>query len=378
MTNYHIRILTGWPSFFLDTMRILAALTVMYIHAHNMWFPAQTHDAAQPGEWSHASVIVFFVLSGYVIAHTTASNNRGGKQYAVARLTRLCSIVIPALLITAIIQYVVGNVNADMLGSYSRPHSGIRYALCGMFLNNVWFFSMSPPINGALWSLSFEFWYYAIFGLWLFRGKGFKGLLAPILACLIAGPQIITMMPIWLAGCIAYRLPRPILKPAVAWVLVIACVFCGGQVVLSVPPLPYIIGTTHLLYANQFITDWCTGFFFAMALWLLPQGVRAAYQPPFVGWYRKLADLTFPLYVLHYPLFILWGALFGFKNDIAQFVLAVCTVFAVALVAGHFLDKGRPVWQRFFNWLISLGSLKYIFNGRSFKARTSASAAYKK
>jgi len=372
MVNYTSKVLTGYPGLFLDAMRIAAALTVMYLHAHNLWFPAQVHNATEPGEWSHASVIVFFVLSGYVIAHTTASNNRGGKQYAVARLSRLCSIVIPALLITAVIQFIVSNVNAELLKSYSRGFSGLRYFLCGLFLNNTWFFSMSPPINGALWSLSFEFWYYAIFGLWLFRGKGTKGLLLPLVACLIAGPQILVMMPIWLAGCVAYSLKRPTLRAAIAWPLVFVSIFCAGLVVMHMPPMPFIIGTNYLLYANQFFTDWVTGLCFAVALWLLPQGAAAPkHQPARAGWFRKLADLTFPLYVLHYPLLILWGAMFTFKNSAVQFWSAVTSVFFIAIIAGYFLDRERKVWQRLFRWVVNLEFLQFIFNNGLFKNKPS-------
>src|ERR1700679_1574732 len=103
------RIIAGSSSIFLDILRIGAAFTVLYIlrigaaftvlyiHAFDRWFPSLAHAQDKPGEPSHAAVIIFFVLSGYVIAHTTISKNRGAMQYAQARLTRLSSVVIPAL-----------------------------------------------------------------------------------------------------------------------------------------------------------------------------------------------------------------------------------------------------------------------------------------
>lgn len=353
MLNIKPRIIIGSSSVFLDTLRIGAALTVLYIHAFDRWFPALAHPQNQPGEPSHAAVIIFFVLSGYVIAHTTISKNRGGVMYAQARLSRLTSIVIPALLITILIALIIHQVDPKLLATYSRGHEWVRYIASGLFMNELWFFSAAPPLNGSLWSLSFEFWYYTIFGLWFFRKGGWKSFLLPVAAILIAGPKIVLMMPVWLAGYLAYILPRPSIKTATAWFFVLVGMFAAWLAVAYVPFIPYRIGYKPLYYANQFVTDWIVGIIIAATLWILPTGNELSTEHPFTNVFRKAADLTFPLYVLHFPLLVLWRALFGYQAyNKVQLWEALASVLVTASLLGVLLEMQRPVWTRFFKRLL--------------------------
>jgi peptidoglycan/LPS O-acetylase OafA/YrhL len=354
MQRNNARVITGNSSIFLDSLRICAAFTVLYIHAFDRWFPTLAHNESKPGEPSHAAVIIFFVLSGYVIAHTTISNDRGGVQYAQARLARLSSIVIPALLITALIQLIIAQVNPQMLLQYTRGSSGIRYVLSGLFINEFWFFSAAPPLNGSLWSLSFEFWYYAIFGLWFFRGHGWKSFVFPIAACLFAGPKILLMMPVWLSGYLAYRFPRPVINLVKAWLFVFIFLFIAWLAVTFVPAIPFMIGYKPLYYANQFITDWIIGICVAAALWVLPTINDLSAHANWAKWFRKMADLTFPLYVLHFPLLILWRCLFGYTiNDKTQLWEAIISVLTASAIIGLILEKQRFLWVKFFKWLLN-------------------------
>lgn len=57
-------VISGKVSIFLDSLRIIAALTVFYVHANNQW---NGIEQTLP-DLSHLSVVIFFVLSGFVIA----------------------------------------------------------------------------------------------------------------------------------------------------------------------------------------------------------------------------------------------------------------------------------------------------------------------
>jgi len=361
MEKNSARNIAGSSSIFLDSLRICAAFTVFYIHAFEQWFPSRSHDQNQPGDLAHAAVIVFFVLSGYVIAHTTISKNRGGTQYAQARLTRLSSIVIPALLITALVQYLIQHINPQMLLPYSRGFTPIRYILSGLFINEFWFFSAAPPLNISLWSLSFEFWYYTIFGLWFFRKPGWRSIFICLITCLFAGPKILVMMPIWLSGYLAYRMPTPAVIAVKRWFFVFVMIFIAGLAIAYLPSMPYIIGYKPLYYANQFVTDWIIGIFVAAALWILPTTGGFGLQTKLATWFRNIADLTFPLYVLHFPLIVLWRSLFGFTvNDLGQLWLAIVSVLMTSAIIGIVLEKQRFLWSRFFKWVLNF--IKHIFS----------------
>jgi len=337
---------------------MLAAFTVLVYHALYQWLNAYPKLLALFNDLSHAAVVVFFVLSGYLIAYTTTSNNRGPRQYAVARLSRLYSMVIPALVITAIVEVLVHFLNPEMAAEYTRGNPVPRYALCIAFCNEIGLFSASPPINNPLWSLSYEFWYYTIFGLWFYRGAQIKSLLFPLIACLIAGPKILLLMPIWLFGFAAYRLPTPRVTAGAAWLLVLGLLLVSGLAVIGLPEFPYVLGYKPFFYANRFVTDWAVGILFALAVWFLPTAsVSSGAERAWVKTFRAIADLSFPLYILHYPLLILWRAVFGWRmNDLGQMFIAIIGITVAAGVIGLFLERQRGLWIQFFKWV--LGRLK--------------------
>lgn len=345
------KIISGGASILLDTLRLVAALTVLFTHANDQWF---TPIFERMNTISHAAVVVFFVLSGYVIAFTTASNNRGPRQYAVARLSRLYSVVLPAIVLTAVVELIVRRADANLAEFYTRGNDWPRYAICALFCNEIGFFSAAPPINVALWSLSFEFWYYIIFGLWFYRSHTWKSRLLLVGACLIAGPKILILLPVWLLGVLAYQLRAPVLSAGRAWVAVLLLLAAAGLVIVLLPAMPFILGFKPLFFANQFLTDWIIGILFAAAIWLLPtnsSALKISWAKPL----RKIADWSFPLYVLHYPLLVLWQATFGWQaGNLKQMWLAMFFVSLVSVVLGIFLERGRRQWTSFFNWLFAL------------------------
>ena len=352
-TTVHRSIGTS-ASLVLDMLRLGAALTVLFAHAQDMWLPSTTQDASRPGEAAHSAIVVFFVLSGFVIAHTTSARQRGLGEFLQARWSRLFSMVVPALLLTAIVEFVVrAQGDPGLVAEYVRGAFGPRYMVTGLFLNETWFFSAAPPANGALWSLSFEFWYYMIFGLWFCTGRGWRSWLLALAACLVAGPKILLMMPIWLMGCAACLLPRPALRAPLRWAGVALALGAAAFVVARVPPWPYPIGVPPFFFANEFVTDTASGLCVAIALWLLPAGPSAVAGGP-IDRFRALADLTFPIYVLHFPLLILWRVCFGLRvEDRGQYALALTSVLIVAAILGLVLERQRPRWRRAFAWLFA-------------------------
>ena len=91
-------------SLYLDLARIAAAMIVLLHHVFQPpYFSSAVHI---PGR---SAVIVFFVISGFVIAY--ASDGRHDwRDYAVARLTRVYSVALPALLLTAVLVWMASRL----------------------------------------------------------------------------------------------------------------------------------------------------------------------------------------------------------------------------------------------------------------------------
>src|SRR5690348_3723362 len=100
---------SGW----LDLFRGLAALAVLYGHSRPLFFtslsPGQsphllTRALYVLSGFGHQAVMVFFVLSGFLVGGTVIRTARDGRwswrRYATQRGTRLYIVLIPALLLT--------------------------------------------------------------------------------------------------------------------------------------------------------------------------------------------------------------------------------------------------------------------------------------
>ena len=70
-------------SIYLDLVRSLAAFFVVFDHASTLF------DLHSVPRWGHQAVIVFFVLSGYVIGHVADTRETTLRAFLVARLARL-------------------------------------------------------------------------------------------------------------------------------------------------------------------------------------------------------------------------------------------------------------------------------------------------
>ena len=64
-------------SLILDILRLSAALTVAFFHCFLLMFTKNNSTISFFSDLAHFSVIIFFVLSGYLIGYTTTNNNRG-------------------------------------------------------------------------------------------------------------------------------------------------------------------------------------------------------------------------------------------------------------------------------------------------------------
>ncbi|MDO7876149.1 acyltransferase [Hymenobacter sp. ASUV-10] len=337
-------------SVFLDAFRIVAALTVVLAHAGSRWLTAYPGVLTQLSRLSHVAVVVFFVISGYVIAFSSAG--RGPRQFAIARLSRLYAVLLPALLLMALIEFSVRQTDAALAAPYIRGASIPRYVLCLLFSNEIGWWSAAPPINTPLWSLSFEFWFYVLFGSWHYGRGGWRRAGLVGLAGLVAGPKILLLLPVWLFGVAAYRWPKPAWLAGREWAVVLALLGLTALAVAYVPRGPLDLGEAPLFLAGQFLTDWVVGLLFALAVWSLP----ASGQPGRSPWrtaLRTVADLSFPLYVLHFPLLMLWLTVFGRQADgLAQLALAVTVITLLAAGLGQGLERQRGWWVRLIDrWL---------------------------
>ncbi|RRB14065.1 acyltransferase family protein [Larkinella knui] len=218
--------------YWLDFLRGSAALLVFLSHIRALFFLDYHHvDHTIISAFfyfitgfGHSSVIVFFVLSGFFIIGSidnAASKNKWSfTTYSIDRLVRLWIVLLPALLLTALLDNIGLKLYPDSLAYLGeidslRDINPIGRSTIVVFLANVFFLQnvLVPTFgsNAPLWSLSCEFWYYFLFPFLyfaLFKKENVVAKIAlitiPVLLLLLLGNKIAGYFTIWLMGGITF------------------------------------------------------------------------------------------------------------------------------------------------------------------------------
>jgi peptidoglycan/LPS O-acetylase OafA/YrhL len=107
----------GFVSIYLDLFRFLAAMGVFLFHAG--MYPLSSGILPYI-YFNHELVVIFFVISGYVIAASAARPDRTLANYSADRLARLTSVVIPALVLTYFLAAIGSSVSPEICFTVSK------------------------------------------------------------------------------------------------------------------------------------------------------------------------------------------------------------------------------------------------------------------
>lgn len=237
----------------LDLLRTTAALLVLAGHCRILLFrdyPTLVNPSCPLRVLyfltglGKTSVMVFFVLSGYLVTSSTLRSIACGRwslgPYLNQRITRLMVVLFPALVLCWF---------WDTLGFHLFPHGfydGSIYtnAISGQlaqrrglwtFLQNCVFLqgitSKTYGSNDPLWSLSYEFWYY-IFLIPVvnaYRLKSLRSVVSSVgllsVGFWFVGPQIGSYFIIWCLGAavafVVHHWPKHLSDKAEAWAAVL-------------------------------------------------------------------------------------------------------------------------------------------------------------
>jgi len=340
----------------LDGLRGLAALLVLVAHAAQLfWLPFVAPGSAVVDVFATAArhaVLVFFLLSGYLIAHGIRRNRAAGgcfdfRSYLLARLARLWPPLAGALLLTGLAVLAFDALAAD---------AGLPFALHAQpseFLRALLFVGGLEQGNPALWSLYVEARLYLVAGLlaWGLSCRGGRhpaSVAAVLLAalCVWESAHFLLFGFVWAVGAFcalaptAWQLRRRQLAP-VLWGLAV-CVLAVEPGWLSVRGshsggVAWMQALAGLLYAGVlFDLRW--------PAWVVSAPAR-------------VAGFAYTLYLVHWPLLVLLMA--GLQPSVAHSLALAAGASALGLMASLFLARALAALleqpARYRAWLLRLG-----------------------
>ena len=341
-------------SIYLDLVRFAAACLVYLYHSNQR---SLVQDMLPASNFGHSSVIVFFVLSGFVIAYITDTREKQLATYAASRISRVYSVALPAVMLTVVLD-AVGRQLYPALYGYPFDNFLLRGAASLLLLNEVWFVSITSFSNVPYWSICYEMWYYVAFGMVIFLPKR-TGLIALAVMTLALGPKVALLAPIWMLGVLLYRWRRlQSLPDSAAWLLVVGSflgivAFHQTSVTEQVAAFgKNLIGEkwhAQFTFSKFFPSDYLLG----ILVFLNFAGMRKISPRlgllllPLEQPIRFLAGYTLSLYLLHQPLFLFWAAVI--RGDPAGYVywwmttgMVAASVFAI----GYITENRRHVFKK--------------------------------
>jgi len=329
----------------LDFLRFSAAIAVFLGHTNFYWFFCGNYSGLGPQN-GQDYVIIFFVLSGFVISWSIdRKKNYHFKQYLFDRMVRLWSVALPALFLGAVLDHFGRSIHPQTYGHiFSADHLGLKYLTSGLFLHESWFFSIRPGSNGPFWSLSYEFFYYLIFGAIALLPSLKSKLLVGLVFCLVAGPKILILFPCWLVGCVSYwgcKKLRP--NALVSMVLLVSSLsFLISTLAprwVSWTPKDFPgLGVPPLFYSAKYLDDFVIALALGLLLLSLSRWFSIEMKPigRITALIRTFSKCSFSLYAIHFPLMAFLSATWAvglIKNmshlQATLLVFLCCCVFAL-------------------------------------------------
>ena len=314
----------------LDGLRGVAAFMVIWYHVFE-GFAFASNSAIETLNHGYLAVDFFFILSGFVIGY--AYDDRWGKSLTMKdffkrRLIRLHPMVIMGAVLGAITFCIQGSVQWD------GTHVAISMIMLSL-LCTIFFIPAMPgvgyevrgngemfPLNGPCWSLFFEYIGNILYALFIRRLSNkaltvFVVLLGVALAAFAVfnvstygnigvgwtldgvnflGGSLRMLFPFSL-GMLMSRNFKPMKVKGAFWICAIA--------LIALFSVPYLEGLEPLCM-NGVYEAFCVIVAFPIILWIGASGTTTDKQSTKIC--KFLGDISYPVYVIHYPLMYLFYA----------------------------------------------------------------------
>jgi peptidoglycan/LPS O-acetylase OafA/YrhL len=335
-------------SLYLDLVRPMAAVIVLLSHVSQ-------HDltGGQLGVFAYTgveAVDVFFVLSGFVIAHVYATREADWRAFAISRAARIYSVAIPALVLTALADAIGQSFDMTPYQSGYQAFTPGLLVRSLLFLGEQWNAHRFPGTDGPYWSLGFEVWYYVAFGVFVFAPGRWRWL-ATIGVLAFIGPKVSVMFSAWLMGAASYRLcASDRVRPALGWFLLVAPIVILAA--YECAPHSGLQQFTQLSFSADRIDRLARDTLIAILFSSHIVGF-AAVSPRLAPWLERhagairwIAGATFSLYLAHLPIMHLLAALSPWpKSSVLTLVLLLVATPILCLLFAEVSERRKEAWR---------------------------------
>ncbi len=356
-------------SFFLEILRIASAFYVFIFHIESFTINNKTYFVNDNFLKSlrlnyytaHNFVMIFFVLSGYLISISASKPNITFSKFIIARLGRLYSVVVPSLIFSFFVAFLLLGTTeiGHFITNTSNPFT--RFGLNLIFLSQISTLCSTPPLNTPFWSVQYEFFYYLFLAVFLLVKKPYKYIFL-LLLIVLSWPKILLLLPVWLFGCFLYFYLEKIKVSLVFAILLFASffsVFC--YFIVNPYSIPFqnlrsdvTLCGYSLYFSWNYISDYVFGIsvmltmfsFFMLSPYL---NLLLENNKHFIYCFKKIKQIgncTFTLYLFHLPLMFLITTVLPYnKNSFIEILLLIFSVLFLVFVIAKYTEWKVIFWR---------------------------------
>lgn len=328
-----------------DTLRVSLAFAVILWHSYALcWGSIDAVKHSPAWAFGYAVLPVFFALSGFLVTGSALRLSLG--RFAASRVLR----IVPALVVDTLVTVLVLGpllTTVPLAVYFSHGETAryllnmvgeIHFVLPGLFVDNP----LPRIVNGSLWTIPPELACYVVmaglilFGwvrrwqvvaigafaflavvalaplmpaAWHFPGKGF-----------IQGPGM-KLVPMFLLGSLSYlladRIPYSRAVFAVAVALLVAAGFLADGLAMFTNPAWVVLSAPLLVYVMLFL------------------GLTRLPRTPFFD----RGDYSYGVYLYGFPIQQTLVQVFGLREPLVLFALAIPPVTLLAMFSWHVVEK---------------------------------------
>lgn len=351
-------------SIYLELARIVATLMVFVAHASIFYQPLA--DIKEVIKFGRDGVIIFFVLSGFVITWCANERDSSLSEFIVNRASRVYSVAIPGIVLGIFAAIFIAGYEEGSL-SYPFEKLWIYLPVYLSFTGNFWSLAETPPANFPYWSLNYEVWYYIIFAAF-FYAKGMWRWILGIIFMLMVGPEILMLFPLWLVGGMLYYW-RDSLLLSVMWARSLLVLSLAAFIFIKVYSLDILLDRYNeplwIWMFNstqappQLLGDYLLGIV-VFVNFIAARSSDLSFNALATRGIRYLASFSFSFYLFHIPIF---SAVRSVLESTDSFVIftAVMSATALAIMALAHVTEHKKYFYRNTFWAILNGTRRLLY-----------------
>ncbi len=367
-------------SFYLECLRVFAAFYVFIYHVSsetihdipylsNQGFASFLHLNYST---AHCFVMIFFVLSGYLITMSASKPGITFRVFITNRLGRLYSVLIPSLLFSFLLAYFFKFSSYDIGRDIENLSLPLQRGLLNLFfLGQAYTLCSVPPFNGAFWSVQYEFIYYLFIGVFITIRNWWKYLILFVLL-FISWIKILMLFPVWLMGsCLYYIEKKYKMKMSISIIIFFVSLGYLIYYLSNSSSMPFQKNTSdnhlfsyHLFLSWNFRADYLFAIVLFVNMFSLFQISEAINKK--IGntnWFKSIyeksnivGNCTYTLYLFHTPLLFFFATVLPYDRFNNFHVLGVIFLVIISV----YLIARLTEWKVLF-WRNNISSFFKLF-----------------